>query len=181
MNIKIKVMLLWFCLAAITVSAQNTYKGTNGKVGFFAEAPFGNIEAESSMVSSTFIDPSGHVAVTIPVKSFVFKKKLMQEHFNEKYMESDKYPEASFTGKIVGMKPIHEMTNQEIDISGTLTIHGQSKPREIKATMSLNTEGELSVKGSFAVQLEDHKIKVPTLLFQKMAETADVKFELLLK
>lgn len=179
---KNKYIIITLCLfTAIAGSAQKNYKGKDGRIRFFSVAPLENIEAENEMASSVFDELNNKVAVLIPIKSFVFKKTLMQEHFNENYLESDKYPNATFIGKVVGVKSFKEMPMQTLDISGTLTIHGVSRERDIKTTLTLNSDGTLSAKGSFKVKLEDHNIKIPRLLFQNIAETIDVTFDLQLK
>ena len=178
---RIVIALFLLCSTVVVANAQTDYKGRNGKVKFFSEAPLENIVAESNMTTSIFNEPTGEVAVLIPVKSFVFRKKLMQEHFNENYLESDKYPDASFTGKISLAKSLKEVASQVVNISGTLTIHGVSKQRDVNATLSVNADGALTAKGKFNVKLEDHNIKIPSLLFRNIAETVEVSFELQLK
>ena len=181
MKRELGITILCMLLAIISATAQKNYKGKNGKIKFFSAALLENIEAESKLVSSLFNELTGEVAVLIPVKSFEFKKSLMQEHFNENYMESDKYPDASFSGNIVGLKSLKETPNQVANVSGILTIHGVSKQRDLKVTLTFNADGILTAKGSLMVKLEDHKIKIPSLLFQNIAETVEVTFELLLK
>ena len=178
---KIAVLIFMLWAAVTTAAGQALYKGQNGKIKFFSEATLENIEAETNKASSLYNESTGEVAILIPVKSFVFKRKLMQEHFNENYMESDKYPDASFAGKIKSTQPLKGVTRQVVDISGTLSIHGVSKQRDIQATLTLNTDGTLSAKGKFIVKLEDHNVKIPSLLFQNIAEMVEVTFEFTLR
>jgi polyisoprenoid-binding protein YceI len=175
-----KFVFICFYLVAAAATAQQ-YKSTSGRISFFAEAALGDIDAASSMASATLRRNTGEVTVVVPVTSFVFKKKLMQQHFNESYLESDRYPDATFTGTIAEMNTPGEISGTVFDLSGTLTLHGVSKPRQIKATLVRSPDGTLVSKGSFSVELGDHKVKIPKLLFQNVVETVDVKFEFVLK
>lgn len=175
------VFLFTLLLTSAIISAQSIYKGRGGKIKFFSAAMLENIEATTSSVSSVFNESTADVAILISVKSFIFKKKLMQEHFNESYMESEKYPDASFTGKISAVKSLKENPNQSVNILGALVIHGVSMQRDVNATLSLGADGALTAKGTFPVKLEDHKIKIPSLLFKNIAETVEVTFEIILK
>src|SRR5258708_2971172 len=98
MKITVLVCSLFF-ISAIGTTAQ-VYKFNNGKVSFFSEAPVENIEAHSASLNSILNTMTNEIAFIVPINSFQFKKQLMQQHFNEKYVESDKYPEAAYKGKI---------------------------------------------------------------------------------
>jgi len=174
-------LLISFLTLASVASGQGFYKGENGTMRFFSSAPLEDIEAESRKVTSALNAATGEVAVLISINSFVFDKSLMQEHFNENYLESDKYPAASFTGKIPGHLSLNTGETRSVKVSGNLTIHNVTMARDIQVTLEMNSDGSLSASGNFKVNLEDHKVKIPQLLFQNIAEEVEVSFELKLK
>jgi len=166
---------------ALNCLGQGPFKGINGKARFFSDGLLEDIEAETNNVSSVYNSASSEVAVLIPIKSFSFDKALMQEHFNENYLESDKFPDATFIGKVADIQTLKPGEEQIANVTGQLTIHGVSKPRQLQVTLKLNSDGSLSASGKFNVKIEDHKIKVPTLVFQNIAEEVEVTFDLRLK
>jgi polyisoprenoid-binding protein YceI len=99
----------------------------------------------------------------------------MQEHFNEKYMESEKYPVATFTGKIEGYNP-EIKTAQQVKAKGTLTIHGVSQSVVIPGTLE-QVSNQIRIRTKFIVRLADYKISIPTLLWQNIAEQVEVRVD----
>ena len=161
--------------------AQDIYKGENGKVKFFSDALLEDIEAKSSNVTAALNTSTGEVAARIPIKSFVFDKSLMQEHFNENYLESDRYPDATFAGKALKIPVLKPGEVHSITLTGKLTIHGITQPRDIAAVLRVNDDGSITATANFKVKVEDHKVKVPNLLFQNIAEVVEVTLDLNLK
>lgn len=152
----------------------------NSSITFFSDAPLENITAVNLKTTGLFNLSTGDIAFSVPIKEFRFEKALMQQHFNEKYMETDKYPKATFQGvitcfdtKVSGL--------QNVRATGKLTIHGIMKAVELPGVMERN-EDTWIVKTTFMVNLADYNIKIPQLLFQKIAEqvevTADFTFTL---
>jgi hypothetical protein len=152
------------------------YFAENGYVRFFSEAPLEDIEAVNDDGSSIFETGTGRIAFTIPIKNFEFEKKLMQQHFNENYLESDKYPTSTFSGKILGFGDSSE--EQELTARGELTIHGVTKEVTIEGQGKM-TGDRIMLEASFPVQLEDYNIKIPKVVMFNIAEVVDVtiKFE----
>lgn len=161
--------------------AQSPWKTENGAVSFFSHAPLEDILAETKKAAAAFDAATGDVAVLIPIKSFEFDKSLMQEHFNENYLESDKFPDATFLGKITGPFPADTEKSFATTAKGKLTIHGIAQQRDIPVALKRDSGGLLWVSGKFTVKMADHKIKIPRLLFQNIAEEVEVSFEFLLK
>jgi len=180
MKYLVLIITLFFAIALHGV-AQGTYRGENGKVSFFSDALLEDIAAESNKVTSGLNMLTGEVAVLIPIKSFEFDKSLMREHFNENYLESDKYPDATFTGKMVKIPVLNRGEKMEFTVSGVLTIHGISCKRDIDIKFRADNDGSVVASGKFEIKVDDHKIKVPSLLFQNIAEVVEVTFELNLK
>jgi len=176
--------LITILVAGFVVCAPafcQVYKGKNGKVKFFSEAPLENIEAVSNEANSVFKATTGAVAVLIPIRSFVFDKTLMRDHFNETYMESNKYPEATFVGKLEGGIPENVAEDKVVTVSGKLNLHGIIQEQNIQVTLKTDANGFLNVTGKFRIRLIDHKIKIPRIVFKNIAETVEVSFELKLK
>ena len=159
------------------VKAQDLYKSNQGKVTFFSEAPLENIQATNGAVTSVLKPATGEVAISIPVRSFKFQKALMEEHFNENYLETDKYPQATFTGKINQQVDLKSTSEQQIMVEGTLTLHGVAQKRQFPVTLKVQN-GKISGHSKFQVKLADHKIEIPKLVFQNLAEVVDVTLDL---
>lgn len=154
-----------------SVDAQRL-KLASDTVSFYSEAPIEDIEAINTHVTSLFEPATGHIAFSIPMRSFEFPKKLMQEHFNDKYLETDKYPNAFFTGSIVTYSADSDGP-QQVVASGKLTIHGVTRDVEIPGTAQ-RIPGGVSMNATFMVRLEDYKIEIPQLLWQNIAEEVKV-------
>ena len=163
---------LCFLLAFFCVSLQNyaqLYIAKSGTVSFFSAAPMENIDGESKSVNALLNAENNEIAVIVPVSSFQFKKALMQEHFNEKYMESQKYREARFKGRILGDVDYKKDGVYPVTASGLLNLHGVEKSYTEKGTLTVKGD-ELLLACQFNVILKDHKIEVPSIVSQKIAE-----------
>jgi polyisoprenoid-binding protein YceI len=148
-------------------------------VQFYSQAVLEDIKAVNTRITALFNRANGDVALIIPVASFQFDKKLMQEHFNEKYMESDQYPNATFAGTISGFD-WSRSDEQPVVARGKLTIHGVTQEVTVPGTLAL-TNGLVVMKAAFTVKLEDYRIKRPQLLWQNIAEQVEVTLDLRLK
>lgn len=146
----------------------------NVDITLFSEAPLENIEARSVSGISVLNPATGELQFTVPIRSFEFRKKLMQEHFNENYMESDKYPNARFKGKLIEKIDLNADGDYPVTATGDLEVHGVKRVRSIKGLISIRNK-QVEVSSTFDVKCEDHKIKIPQIVFQKVAETIRVK------
>jgi hypothetical protein len=158
---------------ASSLKAQS-YFANDIKANIFSSTPVEDIKAESLKTSAVIIPKTGEVAFQVPIKSFEFGKKLMQEHFNENYMESDKYPTASFKGTIEPGVSWTKDGEYPVNAKGTLTVHGVSKARTIPGKITIKN-GVASLYTSFDVACVDHNIEIPTLVFTKIAKIINVK------
>ena len=169
-------ILLSFILSLVvnTVFAQK-YLCKNGLVSFFSATPVENIEAKSNECSSALDSKTGDLVVVIPIKSFKFEHLLMQEHFNENYMESHKYPKAFFKGKIAGIESIDfsKEATHKVNAVGQLTIHNVTREVNIPGTISIQN-GQILLDSKFDVRCADHNIKIPKLVLVKIAESIEV-------
>ncbi|MFZ1686828.1 MAG: YceI family protein, partial [Flavobacteriales bacterium] len=145
------------------LSAQEQWITRTGTVSFFASTAMENIEAKNNSVSSVFDATTGEVVFSALIKSFEFKKALMQEHFNENYMESTKFPKASFKGKVDGIKPgdLRKPGTYEVTVSGEMTMHGVTKPVSTKGSFVVAPTGSVKASCDFIVIPEDYGIKIP--------------------
>lgn len=162
---------LTLLLFLITQSSfTQLYKTSTGEITFNASTPLENIYAKNTAVNGIININDGKFASVLLITDFKFKRKLMQEHFNENYLESHKYPKATFTGQIENFST-HNITNNEISlaINGILTIHGVSN--KIKAPIKIKNQNDtILLKTEFVLKPEDYKIKVPKLVFKKIAQ-----------
>lgn len=158
--------------AGFTAKAQ-MYVGSSSKVQFFSYTAVENIDATSSSATTVLNTATNQVACEMKIKDFKFKNGLMEEHFNENYMESDKYPKASFRGKINETVDYTKDGTTSVTMTGDLTIHGVAKPRTINATVTVKGE-TITVDSKFAVTVKDHNITVPEAMGAKIATVVSV-------
>ncbi len=142
-------------------------------VRFYSDAPVEDIEAVNTNALSLIDLADGEMAFSIPIDGFIFEKSLMQEHFNENYLESHRYPKATFTAAAVDWNLVSPTGKSDVSVIGDLEIHGVKKQREIRGTMEIS-EDRVIIDAKFYVQLVHHKIKIPKALFYNIAETIEV-------
>jgi polyisoprenoid-binding protein YceI len=138
--------------------------------------PLEDIKADNNQVLSIIDASSGKMAISILMKSFMFKKALMQEHFNENYVESDKFPKATFKGSILNFETIKEAAIKA-QVKGVLTIHGISKEMTIDANFT-NTKETIQVNGNFFIEMNDFDIEIPAVVAKNIAKKIKVSFNL---
>jgi hypothetical protein len=171
---KIIIKFFFISLLASVKSFGQMYATQTGETSFFSETPVENISAINKNVGAIINTANNEVAVSMKMSGFSFPNKLMQEHFNENYMESEKYPIGTFKGKIV--EPIDFTKNGTYDVTarGQLTIHGVTLPRDLKGKLTVDNQ-KISLISNFDVKLADHKIDIPKIVFAKIAEVIAVK------
>lgn len=166
-------LIFLMLIGSLQLSAQKFYKNTKTRVKFFSEAPLENIEAVNESAASIINTETGEIAVVIPIKMFEFEKALMQEHFNENYMESDIYKNASFKGKFDDIPDFNKTGVYDVSATGAFTIHGVEQTRTLKGKLSVK-KNEVTLESIFPVKLEDHDIEIPKMVFEKIAEVVEV-------
>ncbi len=171
---KIIVKLLLISLLVSSKSFGQMYVTQVGETSFFSETPAENISALNKTVGAIINTTTNEIAVSMKMSAFEFPNKLMQEHFNENYMESEKYPMGTFKGKII--EPIDYTKNGTYDVTakGQLTIHGVTLPRDLKGKLTVENQ-KISLISNFDIKLVDHKIDIPKIVFTKIAEVISVK------
>jgi polyisoprenoid-binding protein YceI len=160
-----------FLVVALSTSAQK-YVTEKSVITFFSDATIENIAAKNEKANSMFNTETSEIAFSVPIREFQFDKKLMQQHFNEKYMESDKFPKSTFSGKVIGFNNTSKGV-QQVQAEGKLTIHGVTMTVNIPGTAEIQAS-KILLKSKFIVKLEDYKIKVPQILWQNIAEQIEV-------
>ena len=163
--------------AAVAPSAAllQRYTTATGQTTFFSSAPLEDIEALNSRVAAIFDLNSGQLAFSMLMKDFQFKNSLMQEHFNENYAESEKYPRARFTGTLLTRPDEAQLRSgpRPVYVDGVLTIHNVKRKVRVPGTLQLRGN-ELVVTSKFSVAPADYKIKIPALVRNNIAKSIDV-------
>ena len=179
---KTTILALLFLLAGTISFAQGKYFTKNGKIEFFSKADLEDIQAENKTVTVVMDSRSGTVAFSVLMKGFEFEKKLMQEHFNDTYVESGKYPKGEFKGTITNNTAINYSKDGSYPatIKGKLTIHGVTK--DIQATGTVKVEGgKIRTSAVFNILLSDYNIQVPAAVKKKLSNTIRVTVDCLLE
>ena len=173
------LLLLLLLREAPTALAQGRYLTKTGLVSFFSASPIEDIEARNQQVAAMLDFSTGQLAFSVPVKGFVFKRTLMQEHFNENYLESDKYPRATFTGHFVGFEAGQLATGgpHPAQVEGDLTLHGVTHHLRVPATVELRG-GQLLAQATFPVASADYNIEIPLLVRNNIAKIISVRVDL---
>ncbi len=173
--LKIVLPLIALC-QAWTCFAQQRFFADKSRIAFFSDGVVEDITAGNEKVTSIFDVVSGDIAYLMNVKDFQFANKLMQTHFNEKYMETEKFPKSSFQGKITGFS-FSAGGKQEVKASGKLTIHGITQNIDVPGIIEVNGN-KLSIKSKFIVKLTDYNIKVPQIVWENIAQQVEVTIDL---
>ncbi|HVX52248.1 MAG TPA: YceI family protein [Chitinophagaceae bacterium] len=160
-------------IATVHFAHAQLYFTTTGFAGFYSKTQFEDIKAENNQVYAVIDVNKKAIAFSMLLNGFVFAKELMQEHFNENYAESDKYPKATFTGTYIDNIDLSSGAQTTIHVSGTLTLHGVSKPFSTAATLAL-ANGVLTGQASFQLVPGDFNISIPSLVRSKIAGKIDV-------
>ncbi|HEY4797632.1 MAG TPA: YceI family protein [Bacteroidia bacterium] len=178
MKAKSIFLITAIALGSMMLKAQ-IYMGKTCDISFFSKGPIEDIYGIEHDAKPIYKASDGTVAIKIAIKSFKFDSKLMEEHFNEKYMESDKYPWATFTGKVNEPFDVKKDGVYNITVTGKLNVHGVDQTRTIPGTVTVKG-GEISFDSKFPLALKDHKIEIPTLVAQNIAEVQEITVKALL-
>jgi hypothetical protein len=153
----------------------------NGKVSFLSEAPLELIRAKSDRLRGAIDRSQNTFAFAVDIHSFKgFNSDLQREHFHENYMQTEKMPIASFSGKFIDPVDFASNGNYVVRAKGIFSIHGVQKERIIKGVITVNNNS-IDVDAVFTVKLEDHDIKVPKIVYEKIAEEIRVELSIRFK
>lgn len=147
-----------------------------GHAFFMSHTDAIDIDGNNNQVTSFFNKENGEVVFQLLIKSFKFTLATAEEHFNETYMESDKYPKAKFKGNVVNMDEIDFNTDglYKAKVKGLLTIHGATNEIEQEGIVTIEN-GKISASSKFKVNIADYKIKVPKMVKERVAKTVDIE------
>ena len=176
---KLFLTFLVLLLNFFEASAQAKYFTKTGRVSFYSKSPMENIEAVNNKLMSVWDIENGQIEFAILMKGFEFEKALMQEHFNENYVESDKFPKATFKGVVENSKSISETTNNttNVKVSGNLTLHGVTNPVNTTATIVVKN-GTISASCTFNILLQDYQISIPSIVADKINKKIDISINI---
>ena len=174
MNKQVFLLALLISGAGI-VNAQDKFFTKTGKISFYSKAPMEDIEAKNKTVAAVMDTKTGSIQFSVLMKSFEFEKALMQEHFNENYVESDKFPKADFKGTVVNNNSVNYLKDGTYNttVKGKLTIHGVTK--EVEAPGVIKIEGgKIDASSTFNVLLSDFNVSIPSMVKDKVSNTIKI-------
>jgi len=169
-------------LIALLLSAQfamgQKYFSKTGKISFYSDTPMEKIEATNSTASSVLDIGSGNFEWAVLIQGFKFEKALMQEHFNENYMESTEFPKAKFKGKIDNLSAVNFKKDGDynVTVTGQMEIHGVIKPVTAPGVISVKG-GNISAKSKFTIAVADYGIEIPKVVAENIAKNVDVNVQ----
>jgi len=175
----VKSKFLFVLVLSTQVVYAQKYKSISGTIKFYSEELLENITAVNHEVKSMFDSESGQIVFSLPITGFDFEKSLMREHFNEKYLESEKFPKSTFKGKMTGFTV--GQINPEVWAKGELVIHGTRQNITVLGQLDFKKYENVLLHSVFVIKLVDYNIKVPELLFQKIAEEIEVTIDIVYK
>ena len=184
-TIDFKALMVMILLAAgfLYAGAQDdkyadTYACQKGMVHFFSATAMENIDATTNSAICVLNTKTKKVFCKIKQSGFTFKDKLMQEHFNENYMESDKFPKSEFKGAITNMNEVNFAKDgtYSAKVTGKLTIHGVTKDLTVPGTITVSGN-TMKASTKFTIKLQDYNITIPSVVADKIAKDATIKLE----
>ncbi|MBE0649108.1 MAG: YceI family protein [Bacteroidales bacterium] len=175
---KLNSILLIVMLLIASASMGQKYVTKTGTIKFYSDAPLEKIEAINNQVNAALDTETGDLVFRVLMKSFIFEKALMQEHFNENYVESDIYPNATFLGKIINAGEIDfkKAGTYKTQVEGKLTLHGVTKSVKENGTLSVS-DGKIMAISVFPILLSDYEVKIPGAIAGKISESIDITVE----
>lgn len=170
-----RIFVLSLLIGGLHTSYAQQYITRTGSIEFLSATAVENIQAKNKQVSSVLDMDKGEFAFLVPIKAFQFEKALMQEHFNENYMESDKFPNGSFKGKVAGLEKVDfkKDGNYPVTLSGTMNIHGEDKELQEQAVIAVKG-GKVSLSSNFVLKPGDYGVKIPSGKKDSISDTLDL-------
>lgn len=157
--------------------AQEKFFTKSGLIQFdaTADASLEKVKATNRSVSAVLDMASGQLLFIVPIKGFEFEKALMQEHFNENYLESDQFPKAEFKGRITNQIDLSKGISK-VNVTGSLTLHGQTRSIQTDGTVT-KENGHILLHSVINIKLKDYEIRIPALVADKIAKSAIVTID----
>jgi len=147
----------------------------NGYIGFSSHTAINDIKADNNQVAAVLDISTGDMVFQVLIKSFHFEKALMEEHFNENYMESDKFPKSTFRGKITNLSSVsfNKPGKYDVTVEGDLNMHDVTNKVSVKGTIEV-VQGGVNASSKFNIVPEDYKINIPGVVRDNIAKTLEV-------
>ncbi len=170
--------ILVLILINVTYSSSQKYFTKNGQVSFYSDTPLEKIEAFNKSSNCVLDLATCKLEFAVLIKGFQFEKALMQEHFNENYLESNKFPKATFKGQIDNYSKIDVTKNGKstVKVSGDLTLHGVTKKLNTDAVVEIKA-GKIDADATFNIMVADYNISIPSLVKDQIAKSVKVKVD----
>jgi polyisoprenoid-binding protein YceI len=170
---------LFIATVAGSLFGQGKFLTNNGQITFFSHTAIEDITADNHAVASVIDSETGDVVIIVKMTEFQFKKKLMQEHFNENYVESEKFPKANFKGTVVNNSEVDYATKgtYKVMVKGDMTIHGKTNELSAEGTIEVISKGIIA-RTKFMLNPADYDIKIPKVVRKNISERMEVTIEL---
>jgi polyisoprenoid-binding protein YceI len=178
----VQPIILLLVLVIGNAAFAQKYFTKSGSVNFFSKTPMENIDATNKKATCVIDSKTGQIEIALLMKAFEFEKALMQEHFNENYVESDKYPKATFKGNITNIASVNftKDGSYPVDITGKLTMHGVTKDIKTKGSIAVKN-GKINATTEFSVLLTDYYIEIPAVVEDKIQKSIKISATLWLE
>lgn len=175
------VIIVATFISTSALLAQDKYFTKSGRITFFSKAPLENIDGSHKAVTCVLDTKTGNLQFAVLMKGFEFEKALMQEHFNENYVESHKFPKAEFKGQVVNNAEINYAKDgtYPAKVKGTLLLHGETKEVETNGNVVVRS-GKLQAGAVFTILLSDFKIEIPKVVKENVSNTVKITVDCLL-
>ena len=177
MDYKSCLLIVVTLLTTMNLSSQIRYATDNGRIQFKSDAPLELIQAVSNEMRGIIDTEQRTFAFSVEMRSFQgFNSPLQRVHFNENYLETNRYPKATFSGKIIETNDCNKEGTYEVRSKGKLIVHGLEQERIIRGTIKI-ANGMIQLRSAFTVLLDEHQISIPKIMFQKISEEIEVIIE----
>ncbi len=172
----IALLIMSAVLFTQNIQAQGKYTLQKSEIVFESKTPIETIRAVNNNAQGIVVTGKNKFLVRVPIQAFNFKRRLQQTHFNENYMESDKYPNATYRGTLEGSYNLNKDGVYKVTTKGDLTIHGVKKPRVVPATITVK-KGVATLSTNFLVKPKEHGVKIPKIVTKKIADEINVSIK----
>lgn len=171
------LVLLGLLITSAVTTFSQIYVTRNGNILLLSDTPLESIHAENKEVEAAVDLTHRNIAFSLPLKSFVFKRSLMQEHFNENYVESDKYPKSTFSGSFAEAIPEGKDGSFPVKVKGKLTLHGVTKEVEVPGTF-VRKGNMLTGTANFKLNPTDYNISIPFIVRDKIEKETTIQVKI---
>jgi len=169
-------MILLLAMTVAISNAQNIYSTKTASASFLSKTPIRDINGKNDKVGAVLNTSTNEMVLVVSIKNFEFPDALMQEHFNENYMESDKYPNANFNGKFNEKIDYSKDGVTNVTATGKLKIHNVEKEVTEKGTVTVK-DGKITLHSEFTVEVKDYNIEIPKVVFDDIAKSISIKID----